>query len=145
MTEFLDDTEGVIVDLDELATGKYSGKAPPLDVRIVGSIVDKPEGTEFASIQSYVLLGTETQPSRILAQDLLRKRAVIIISPGNAGNITGFVRIGPIGDVQNSQGGILVNGNTLVLENGRAWYVLGDGSHSLTVTVLDERYSAGGS
>lgn len=126
---------------DEDQYGNDAGYAPAVRVHIVGSDIDKEEGTEYASFQTYKLVGTESQPTRILAQDLKRKRAVIQVNNGFTDNNTsGYVLIGDVGAVSNHQGALLTAGNQVVLENGRALYLMPDGSHALTVTVIDERY-----
>lgn len=119
----------------------------PIPVHIVdkhGDDVTRIEGTEYASFATFVVLGTETQPIQILAQDLRRKRAVILVNPGFSDNNTaGYLKIGDLGSVSNGQGMLLVAGNGFVMEHGRAVWLKGDGSHGFTVSIEDERYSRG--
>lgn len=115
--------------------------AEPVRVHIVGTDVERESSTQYASFQTYRLTGTETSPVRLLAQDLNRKRAVIQINNGfTDNNSAGYVTIGDVGSVSNGQGALLVSGNQVILENGRAVYLMVDGEHALTVTVIDERY-----
>lgn len=131
MTEFIAD---IIDDVAEHL-------AEPVRVHIVGTDIDQSASTQYASFQTYRLTGTETTPVRLLAQDLNRKRAIIQINNGfTDNNSAGYVTIGDLGSVSNGQGALLVSGNQVVLENGRAVYLMVDGEHALTATVIDERY-----
>lgn len=131
----------VIATGDDLIEDGDDQEPDAIRVHIVGSDIEKIEGTEYASFQTYTLLGTETQPVQLLAQDLKRKRAVIIVNNGFLdNNSAGYVKIGDIGSVSNNQGALLASGNSVVLESGRAIYLMTDGTNSLTVTVIDERY-----
>jgi len=122
--------------LHELEDGVMPHKIEPLPVKIV---TDKIEAAEYASLTSFVIAATApVQPLRLMAQDQKRRRAVIMIKTAVAN--TGTVRIGQIGDVTNGQGGILFDGQTLVMENQREWFFTGDGVNAATITVLDERY-----
>lgn len=137
-----DDTldESIILDI-------VDDKPKPIPVHIVGSDINQEEGTEYASGQTYRLVGTEAMPVRILAQDLRRKRAVVIVNAGFfTGNTAGYIVLGfgTPEQVQNGQGFLMTAGNQLTMEHGRAVYLMPDGvaGHDLTVSVEDERYSS---
>lgn len=57
-------------------------------------------------------------------------------TPSNA-----FVLLGSRGQVQNNQGGQYLVGNSVSIENGQEVWMTGDGTNSLIVTVLAERYA----
>jgi hypothetical protein len=120
---------------------------PPLLVKEVGGT--KVERAEFGTWSTYVLLGTAADvPQRILPLDRNRRRAVIQVNPGIAGNATGFVMVGSKAQVANGMaaaignpGGQLVSGNSVTVENMQELYLMSDGAHSLSVVVLQERYA----
>lgn len=112
----------------------------PVPVHIVGTSVDDQESAPYASWQTIPLTGTEAA-QQLLAQDVKRKRAQIFINPGfTNGNTLGYVLVGSRSQVQNGQGGVLVSGNVVNISNTRELWIATDGSHALTVTILDERY-----
>lgn len=114
----------------------------PIPVRVVHQPGDQIESTQYRSVVAFTfILGTEA-PVQVLAQDPLRKSATLYVQPGFvSGNTAGMVFIGDYGQVINKQGGIGVNGNTIKTESSRALWVAPDGVHSLTVTVVDDRYA----
>jgi len=112
----------------------------PVPVRLVGESQSQVDSAELSSWQSYKFVGTE-QALRLLATSKNRKRAVIMVLPGFANNNTvGNVYVGTQEQVQNRQGGILVSGVVFEIDSQRETWVAPDGTNSLTVTVLDERY-----
>ena len=115
----------------------FPSKAEPVPVKIV---TDKIEAAEYASLTSIVLPAGagNSVPQRLMAQDQKRRRAVILIKTAVAN--TGTVRIGQLGDVSNGQGGTFFDGQTIVMENQREWFIVGDGTNAATATILDERY-----
>jgi hypothetical protein len=117
-------------------------KMEPVDVHIVGG--EKQTAPDFGVWRSITLAGTEIGglSMQLLPQEEKRHRAIIIIQPGVAANVLGNVFIGTRAQVQATlpQGGQLVNGNSVVLESASEVWIAADGSHSLTVTVLDERF-----
>lgn len=127
----------------------------PVPVCIVKSNGDDLDVEEapstFGNWSNYKFLTGAEAPVQILSQDRNRKRAVIFVNSGFANsNINGFVSIGNQKQIagitsatvmaQGNSGGLFVAGNTFVYESEDALWAVGDGSHSLTVTVLDERY-----
>ncbi len=112
----------------------------PVPVRLVGESQSQVDSAELSSWQAYKFVGTE-QAVRLLATSKNRKRAVIMVLPGFANNNTvGNVYVGTQEQVQNRQGGILVSGVVFEIDSQRETWVAPDGTNSLTVTVLDERY-----
>ena len=99
---------------------------------------------DFGSYNTYILLGTETQPLNILPQSRLRNRAVIrvtsLVPTANA-----YVTIGGLGQVgngtpQTAQGFRLFHSQVLEIESMPAVYMLPDGTNPVTVCVMDEKY-----
>lgn len=112
-------------------------KANAIPVTVVG---EKETPATFGIWTTYKLTGTE-QAQMILPLSLKRHRAVIQVMNGflNNNNL-GYVLIGSLGQVQNGQGGVLVSGVSVTIESESAVFLAPDGSHALTVTVLEERY-----
>lgn len=116
----------------------------PVPVHVVGDETTKNESPPFGSWSSYKFVGTE-RPVQVLPQTEKRKRAVIWCLPGYVNNnTTGAVMIGTRAQCEaaspSDTAGIMVSGQTVEVTNQQAVYMVPDGSHSLTVTVLDERY-----
>lgn len=127
------------------AVDEVVDELPAIRVHIVGSDVQKEEGTEYWSANTFIVLGTSTEQGvQILAQDLRRKRAVVNINPGFADNNTaGFIVLGSQGGMSTRQGALYTSGNQIIFEHGRAVWLIGDGfGHAFTVSVSDERYAA---
>lgn len=95
---------------------------------------------EFGSWVTFKLLGTE-QAQQLLPQAPKRSAATIQVGPGfDDNNTLGYLLIGTRAQVQNGQGGVLASGYSFTYHAQQALWIQGDGSHHLTVTVLDERY-----
>jgi hypothetical protein len=83
---------------------------------------------------------------QIVARSDKRYRAYIRVQPGDAGNSTGFIVLGTQGQVNsgmgaNIQGFRLVNGQDFTYYAKAELWVVGDGTTSLYVSVLDERFA----
>ena len=110
----------------------------PIDVRIVGDDTREHKAPEYGPIKTYALVGTEAA-QQILPQSSKRKEAYIWVNPSfQTGLSAGYVLIGDKDQVQNAQGGVFVSGNTIKIETAKSLWVIGDGVHSLCVTVLDQ-------
>ena len=100
------------------------------------------QAADFGSWATYVTLASGDVARQILPFDPNRHKATIIVN-GTAGNVW----VGTMAQCQASPpvGGYLAAGapglQTLV-ENNQALYMIGDGSHACTVTVLVELNSA---
>jgi hypothetical protein len=111
----------------------------PIPVRIVGTDNDRDAVIEQGVWMYYTFAATDG-PQQILPQNSKRKRAVVTVQPGAAGNVVGFVYVGDMGHVSNRAGGRLYVGNTTTVESKPAVFAMSDGTNSLSVTVLDESY-----
>ena len=140
MTEFLDATENIVDDVDDVLTGRdHLGKPDPIHVVIDGPAVERDEAADYTSFQTYTLGGTE-KAFRIVPQARLRSRCVIVCKPGNASNTNGFVLLGRQQEVMNGQGKIMTAGETYTYQGQGAIFLAADGTNSLVVTVADEVY-----
>jgi hypothetical protein len=112
-------------------------------VELHGAILDKglrtsPQAAGYGGWQTYVFVGTE-QPVQILAFDDARARALLIISG------TGPAYAGTQAQCQQARnGGQVVGGQlpigTYEIKNQQALFITPDGTHPVTVTVLNERW-----
>lgn len=143
MTGFINAGEDILEDVEEAIMPPPSKHPHAVDVRIVGNVVEKEKASEYGSDNTYVVLGAATEmATQILAQNIRRKRATITINPGYTdGNTAGYIIIGQYNSVQARQGRLLTSGNTVVIEHGRAVWLIGDGQgHGFTVSVGDELF-----
>jgi hypothetical protein len=114
-------------------------------VLITGEITER--AATFGGYASYVFLGTETAPLRVLQQDTTRARAYITCS-GNgpvyvgtdrdslqAARSTGVPASGQVTGVF-----VLPAGVTLPVTHQGSVLVIPDGTHSATVSVSSERW-----
>lgn len=109
-------------------------------VGLSSEILDKgfrtsPQAAGYGAWTTYVLGGTEkAQP--IIPFDDRRARALIIVSG------TGPVFVGTMAQTQSSPplGGQLATGATVEIRNQQQLWMVPDGTHSVTVTVLVERW-----
>lgn len=134
--------------LVERAIDRELANIDPIRVRIVAD--DTPmdiEAATYGTWEHYTFLGTTADvPFQIAPQSPKRKRAVLYVTPGIAGNVTGFVVVGQRNVVANGQaqlgltGGLLVNGMPIVVESQSEIWIMSDAAHSLTINILDERY-----
>lgn len=109
-------------------------------VRVVGN-VETAKAPVYSSIQTKILTGAE-KADQILKQDPNRVRAHIWVMPGYADNNTqGYVRIGTRAQAMatGSLDGLLTAGTEMEITNQAEWWLIPDGTHALTVTILDER------
>lgn len=114
----------------------------PIKVEVTNPPKPKPvrEPTpEFSSWRTELLTGLESG-LQILPQSTLRKRARIMVMPGNAGNVAGYVLVGSQAQVENGQGGRIYYPGVVELCGEPALYLSGDGTNSLSVVISDERY-----
>lgn len=143
MTGFINAGEDILEDVEEAIMPPPSKHPHAVDVRIVGNVAEKDKASDYGSDNTYIVLGTSTEgPVQILAQNSRRKRATITINSGfSDNNTTGFVIIGQYGSMSARQGRLLAAGNQIVIEHGRAVWLIGDGqSHGFTVSVGDELF-----
>lgn len=104
----------------------------------------EPLSADFGAWQTYLLTGLEA-PQQILKREDKRARAVITVqsAPLTPAVIDGYVVVGARGQCMNpagGAGGVLLRGQTIEVRSKSEVWLVGDGSHALTVTVLDERY-----
>lgn len=117
----------------------------PIDVRVVGTTVEKTEEqpADYISWNTYPTGGVVV-PLQILPQAPKRHRATISVGPGlAAANVTGWIMVGTQGETNNPSarsGAIYHAGQSIVIEASSAVWLIGDGTNDLTVTVTDERY-----
>jgi hypothetical protein len=110
-------------------------------VELAGQILDKglrtsPNAAAFGSWTTYVLAGAEA-PQIILPFDDARSRALIIVSG------TGPVFVGAEGQVKASPrlgGQLPASLVPFEIRNQQALWLVPDGSHPATVTILIERW-----
>lgn len=143
MSGFIDGAENVLEEVEEAIAPPHNKHATAVDVRIVDNVSEKNKAADYGSDQTYIVLGSADEgPQQILPQNMHRKRATITINPGYAdNNTTGFVIIGQQGSMSARQGRLLASGNQIVVEHGRAVWLIGDGQdHGFTVSVGDELY-----
>lgn len=143
MTDFYSTAEDALEDIEEAIAPPHDKHSSAIDVRIVDNVAEKNKASDYGSDQTYIVLGAADENAvQILPQNLRRKRATITINPGFAdNNTTGFVIIGQQGSMSARQGRLLASGNQIVIEHGRALWLIGDGEdHGFTVSVGDELY-----
>lgn len=97
---------------------------------------------DFGAFGKVVLAGTETKGAKLslLPRENKRNRAVIWITPGAAGNVAGKVIIGSAAQCDGGTGAELVNGMSLTYEGASPVFLAADGTNSLTVNFVDERF-----
>jgi hypothetical protein len=98
------------------------------------------QAADFGSWATYTTPAAADVARQILPYDPNRHRATIIVN-GSAGNVW----VGTMAQCQASPpvGGYLAAGAPglqVIEENNQALYMIGDGSHACTVTVLVERW-----
>lgn len=137
--------------LDPAADLGYDDQAPATPLAVIAKlmpeqmVMQRPEAPAFAQFSSYLLGGTEA-PIQILTQAPKRKRALIQVLAGASANVNGYVVVGNQGQIyankpgQVNSGGILTVGVQIEYTGSSPLYLAPDGTNSLTVTVLDERY-----
>lgn len=115
-----------------LAPVPVSGK---VHAHIEGPVPTKDLGADFGGWITYTLAAT-TAPQRILMHDEHRRRAVIIVSG------TGPVFVGTEAQTKASPvlGGQLATGAVIETKNRQELWLAPDGTHTATVTVLNERW-----
>lgn len=127
-------------------------KLDPIPVRIIKDQQDiANEAADFGAWSVTQFITGLEGPRQILPQANKRKRAIIYILPGFVNNNTvGYVSFGSQSQMNAYgaaaatglllAGGILVAGNNVTLQSKSELWCRPDGSHSLTVVVIDERY-----
>lgn len=118
-------------------------------VHVVASDVPekKPERTtsaaDFGAWATFQTPAGPDQARRILSNNRKRTRAVLLCSAGLAGNVAGAVFLGTQAQAQTTQaglsGGRLIAGQSITIESYSDLWLVGDGTNSLTVTVMDEQ------
>lgn len=112
----------------------------PVAVRVVGNDTDEIRAADKSGASNWQLLGTEA-PFRVVGRQGRRSKATIKVGPGlPGGNVAGFVLFGPLEKVANGQGAILFVNQTIEYEAAPELWCATDGSHSLTISVIDEWY-----
>jgi hypothetical protein len=112
--------------------------AEALHVVVDNQPTEKSEAADWGSWQTFALSST-TVPQQILPQNNKRRKAQIIIFNGTGAAAGAFVLVGSKGQVFNKTGGQLQAGRYPV-ENTQELYATSDGTNSMIVVVLDERY-----
>lgn len=126
---------------------KVEQKIQPVPVAIMDDWTKDSPAT-FGVWQTYCFFTGTEAPIKILSQSNRRKRAVIICQSGFANNnVVGYISIGsqnqivtPLAAVVAPNGGALTAGLSVVTEAESELWAAPDGSHSLTLLVLDEQY-----
>jgi len=111
----------------------------PIPVRVVGG--QQVSAPEFGSLRTYVITAT-SPPQQILPQSNNRDQARVLVFNGTGAAAGAFVLVGSRQQVMNSQGGQLLNGTNLEIKTSQEMWLTSDGSNTMIVTVLDERYAA---
>lgn len=126
---------------------EYEGKKiDPVPVCIVDdNTPEKIRSATYSAWSSYQFAGTENVPVKLLPYDERRRRAVIQGLPGfKTNNTLGNMWIGSRAQVGNGNpagaGAILVSGQSVTVESASELFCVPDGTHELSVTVLDEIY-----
>lgn len=120
---------------------------PPIDVRMVGGETEREAGADYGTWFTITIPATTPQATvaqRILPLDRYRKSAEIIVFNGAGAAAGAFVLVGAKGQILNGLGGQLQAGRYPV-ENVQELWLTGDGTNSMIVTVLTERWAESGS
>jgi len=110
-----------------------------------GNLAVHETAADFGGYQTYVLAGTES-PQRILSSDNQRARAYVVVSG------TGPIWIGSEGQMRQIKagapqtsgmvsGGYIGTGITVPVTHKQEVWMVPDGTHSATVTVVNERWA----
>jgi hypothetical protein len=110
----------------------------PIPVRMVGGT--QVSAPEFGSLRTFVIAGT-SPPQQILAQNDNRDQARILVYAGTGAAATAYVQVGSRQQVMNNVGGQLLPGTNLEIKTSQEFWLGSDGSNTMIVTVLDERYA----
>jgi len=114
----------------------------PIDVRIIGGSPSKDLASDFGSWKTFsVLAGNAQGPQQILPVDRNRSKARVLVFNGTGAAAGAFVLLGSRGQIQNNQGGTILGGTSITVENSQELWMTGDGTNAMTVTVLAERYA----
>ena len=115
--------------------------AEAVPVVIMGDATDRAESAQLGAWFTIQFSGTANdQAVRLLPRNRLRKKALVLVVPGDAGNNTGNVWVGTREQAQAHSGGMLLNGMNLEVTAQTETWVNSDGAHSLYVVVHDEWY-----
>lgn len=140
MTHFLGDA---IADVEgAVRAEEVQRNIPPLNVHIVGTELDQDETPEFGSWMGYQLVGTETPFQLLRRAEGKRYKTQIAVVAGAAANTTGHIFIGSQNQIQNpsSNAGFLIAGQIIEYHAQQEVWCRPDGTNSLWVMVLEERY-----
>jgi hypothetical protein len=111
-----------------------------VDVRIVTDETASSPVPDHAAFYTIQLAGTETTFSPLCSRSLKRSRVYVRCVPGAAGNITGYVLIGTREQVMQGIGFRILNGHDFSYYGQPELYCKGDGTNSLYLAVIDERF-----
>jgi hypothetical protein len=115
-------------------------------VQVGHDINTQTQAADYGAYLTYVLPAGATTAQLILPYDPNRHKAIIIVSaPGNVVAGSG-VWIGTMAQCQANPpvGGFLPAGTNLPVENNQSFWLIGDGTNAMRVTVAAERWDSQG-
>lgn len=127
---------------------EHEDSGPPEPITVAGAVtvsgplVVRDQAGDYGSYFTIVFAGTEA-PQPILPRDPHRKRAQITVSGtgpvfiGSESQGASVARGGPIGF---ASGALIPSGVTVPITNQQPVWVIPDGTHSVTVSVITERW-----
>lgn len=121
-----------------MATDPEVTEMEALRVHVENFGAEREQSADWGSWQTFFFSATANPAQQVLPQNNRRKSATLQVN-----GATGYVLVGTRGQVMNGQGGRLFGGagiNRCTVENKQELWMIGDGTNTLTVTILDERY-----
>jgi len=104
---------------------------------------EKVRAATYGGWSGYQFAATD-QAVMVLRFDERRRRAVLAVVPGAAGNVNGNLWVGSKAQITNgnpsASGAKLINGMSITIESASDVWVIPDGANSLGLVVLDEIY-----
>ena len=132
--------------MTEQATHHVEAKPVPVSldqpVSVGHDINVQGQAADFGSWATYVTPAGADVARSVLQLDRQRHRATILVSAPGAVVAGSGVWVGTVAQCQASPpiGGFLAAGASVVIENNQPLWMVGDGTNSLRVTVLQERW-----
>jgi hypothetical protein len=118
---------------------------PPVPVQVGHDLNIQGQAADYGSWMTYLTPAGADQARPVLPMEPARHRATILVSAPGAVVAGSGVWVGTMAQCQAAPpvGGFLAVGASVVIENNQALFLIGDGTNSLRVTVLQERWDSG--
>lgn len=126
-------------------TTEDTGAVPAVPVQVGHDLNVQGQAADYGAWATYVTPAGADTPRPVLPFDPCRHRATIIVNGAAGGVWVGTQSQCLQAQAGQTTGGFLTAGSpglSVIIENNQLLYMVGDGTHSCTVTVLAERWDS---